>query len=80
MVNEIIIIVSAAIIIGCMATIAKHIINNERHPAKKDIVFRDVCEPKMKGLKDCLEAKIDGLTDLTKQGFESLKELIKDGK
>lgn len=80
MTNEIVIVVSSATIIACMATVAKHIINNDRHPAKKDIVFKDVCEPKMVGLRDCFEAKIDGLTELTKQGFDSLGELIKNKK
>ena len=85
MINEIAIAVSSAIIIGCMATIAKHIINLDKHPQRQDIVFKDVCETKHQGLTNCIEGKITALDDKfetfredIKSDFTEVKELIRN--
>ena len=84
MLNEIIIPVSAAIVIGCIVTIAKHITNDKKHPDKAEIVFKDVCDIKHKGLEDCFESKISALNDKVetfrldvKTEFAEVKDLIR---
>jgi len=65
------------IIVGLFWGLYSHSSNTDRHPAKKDLVFKDVCEPKMKGLEDCIEAKLDGFEKLMKQHFDNLEKLIR---
>jgi hypothetical protein len=68
---------------GCLG---KHLINSQKHPCKKDIVFKEVCQSDMKGLEDCVESEIKNLnnriTELkqdVKDGFAGLQNLIKNG-
>jgi len=64
--------------------IAKHLANSDKHPCKKDIVFKDVCASEMTGLKDCFESEVKSvntrLEDLkvdVKNGFDDIKDLLK---
>lgn len=86
MINEIAIGVSTATIITCLATVAKHIINSDKHPDKKELVSRNECDIKHKGLEDCIESKITALHDKVdtfredvRISFENVKDLIKNG-
>ena len=67
------------VVVGLFWGLYHHSSNTDRHPAKKDIVFKDVCDPKMKGLQDCIEAKLEGLEKLVQQGFDNLESLVKNG-
>lgn len=87
MVNEIAIGVSTAIIIGCMATVAKHILNDTKHPDKKEFMPRNECDVRHKGLEDCVEGKITALHDKVdifredvKSEFADIKTLIRNGR
>ena len=86
MTNEIITYVLGAIIVGTIFSITRHIINTDKHPCKKDIVYKDVCDTKHKGLDDCIEGKINSLDQKfeimredMKEGFRDVKQLIKNG-
>ena len=59
----------------------KHLANNDRHPNKKDIVFKDVCEK----TQDCIEGKLDNIKDTvderhkdTKKHLERIEDLIRN--
>lgn len=45
-------------IVGAIGAVAKHISNDEKHPNKKDIVFKEVCEAK----EDCVESEIKNVS------------------
>ena len=85
MIDQIAIGVSTAIIIGCMAVVAKHIMNDEKHPDKKELMPRSECDVRHKGLEDCVESKITALHDKVdtfredvRTGFEDVKDLIRN--
>lgn len=61
------------IITGIIGTIARHVTNSDRHPAKKDIVFEKVCKEKHDGLDDCIEGKIQRLDEK----FDTFREDVK---
>ncbi|KKN73162.1 hypothetical protein LCGC14_0403350 [marine sediment metagenome] len=70
-------------ILGFIGWVTKHITNSQKHPCKKDIVFKDVCEAK----QDCIESEIknmnirlDDIKADMKDGFERVERLIKNGK
>lgn len=69
----------APIIVGLFWGLYTHSSNTDRHPAKKDIVFKDVCKPEMQRLEDCIEAKLDGFEKLMKQRFDNLESLVRNG-
>lgn len=62
-----------------IAWVTKHMTNSQKHPCKKDIVFKDVCEVK----QDCIENEIKNVnnrlaelkTDM-KEGFQEIKVLV----
>jgi len=67
--------------------LARHITNNNKHPCKSDIVVKDVCEIKHKGLEDCIEnqlkshtQRLDELRLDMKEAFTEIKVLIKNNK
>jgi len=62
---------------GCYVFVFKHLANNDRHPKKKDIVFREVCEVTHEGLQKTLDAKFEGIKELMKERFDNLEELVK---
>ena len=75
------------IITGAIAWIACHITNSEKHPCKKDVVYKDVCEVKSKNLEDCLENEVREskeryaeLKEDMRLGFDEIKQLIKNHK
>jgi hypothetical protein len=68
-----------SVVVGLFYALYTHASNTDRHPAKKDIVFRDVCLPEMKRLEDCAEKEIKGLKELMNQRFNSLEQLIRNG-
>ena len=55
---------------GCYIFVFKHLSNNERHPNKKDIMFREVCAEKQKN--------IDQKFDTIKEDLEEIKGLIRN--
>jgi hypothetical protein len=65
------------VMVGLFWAFYKHASNTGRHPDKKDIVFKDVCEPKMKGLEDCITKDVGALKELMNQRFDSLENLVK---
>ena len=69
----------ASIIIGLFYALYTHVSNTGRHPEKKDLVFKEVCEPKMKGLSDCAEREIKALKELMTQRFDNLEKLVRNG-
>lgn len=78
--------VAIVLVASAIAAIAKHISNSAKHPCKKDIVFKNVCQPNMKWLGDCIEKEIIDRKEAFKQlredmktGFEEVKELIRNG-
>lgn len=66
------------VIVGLFYALYTHVSNTGRHPDKKDLVFKDVCEPKMKGLGDCAEREIKALRELMNQRFDSLERLVRN--
>ena len=68
------VIYTASIISGaigaCYIFVFTHLANSERHPNKKDIMFRDVCAEKQKNI----ELKLDGI----KEDLEEVKNLIRN--
>jgi hypothetical protein len=78
--------VAVVLVAAAIVAVVKHINNNQKHPCKKDIVFSDVCEPKMKQVTDCIESEIADrkeayreLRNDMKEGFGEIKELIRKG-
>jgi len=67
------------VVVGLFYALYAHVSNTDRHAGKKDLVFKDVCEPKMKGLEDCVEIKIEGLKELMNQRFDNLERLVRNG-
>lgn len=67
-----------AALVGIYGFVLKHLANTDRHPAKKDIVFREVCKPQMDRLEDCMGKDIKALEKLMNQRFDNLERLIKD--
>ena len=65
--------------VGLFWAVYKHASNTDRHPAKKDLVFKDVCEPKMERIEDCMEGKLEGLEKLMNQRFDGLERLVRNG-
>ena len=70
-------------ILGFIGWVTKHITNSQKHPCKKDIVFKDVCEAK----QDCIESEIknmnirlDDIKADMKDGFGRVERLIKNEK
>lgn len=55
---------------GCYIFVFKHLSNSERHPNKKDVVFRDVCDERQKNI----ETKFDNL----KEDLAEIKDLIRN--
>jgi hypothetical protein len=85
MMNEVVISVSTAIIVGCMAIMTKHIMNTDKHPDRNELMPRSECDTRHKGLEDCMEGKITALHDKVdtfredvKTGFEDVKDLIRN--
>jgi len=66
------------VIVGLFWAFYKHCSNTSRHPDKKDIVFKEVCEPKMKFLEDCITKDVAALKELMNQRFDSLERLVKN--
>ena len=64
--------------VGLFWAFNKHASNNDRHPAKKDLVFKDVCEPKMKAIEDCVTKDINALKELLEQRFDNLERLVRN--
>lgn len=72
--------------------VSKHTSDNDIHPSKKDIVFKDVCEVERKGINDCIEGevrlfnekiksineKIDTHHSFNKSQFTEIKNLIRN--
>ncbi len=63
--------------------VTKHITSSQKHPCKKDIVFKEVCDAK----QDCIESEIknvnnrlDELKTDMKEGFRRLESVIKNEK
>jgi len=87
MLNEIVTPVSAAIIISCITVVARHIMNADKHPDKKELVPHSECDARHKGLDDCIESKITALHDKidifrkdVKGEFRSMRDLIQNKK
>jgi hypothetical protein len=55
-----------AALIALYGFILNHLRNPDGHPAKKDIVYRDVCDSKMKRIEDCIEGEIRVMTEQIK--------------
>jgi hypothetical protein len=79
--------VAIILIATSILTAAKHISNSDKHPCKKDIVFNEVCKPKMKALEDCIETEIRErkeafiqLREDMKTGFKTIIDLVKERK
>ncbi len=73
-------------IIGVYLWVARHITNSNRHPSRKDIVFKDVCESEKKRIEDCIESeaklskeRFDTLVKKVDDGFRDIKVLIRNG-
>ena len=73
-----------AAVLGLFWALYEHSTNSDRHPAKKDIVFRDVCAPEMKRLEDCVEIElrnvkfqIDKIDKKFDKHCEEIKSLIR---
>jgi len=67
------------VVVGLFYALYAHASNTDRHPAKKDIVFKDVCLPEMKRLEDCITKDVGALKELMNQRFNSLEQLIRNG-
>jgi len=75
-------ILGAVTLSGSMVIIfIRHLTNSDRHPQKKYIVYKDVCEK----TQDCIEAKLDSIKDTmnerhkeTKQDLKEIKDLIRN--
>ena len=70
-------------ILGFIGWVTKHITNSQKHPCKKDIVFKDVCDAK----QDCIESEIKNINNRLddikadmKDGFGRVERLIKNEK
>lgn len=71
-------------LLGLIGWVAKHITNSQKHPCKKDIVYKEVCAEKHKGFEDCVEREIKNLTKNfddfkgdTHRHFKEVKDLIR---
>lgn len=71
-------------ILGVYAWLLKHLSNSKKHPCKDDIVFRDVCDEKVKRIDDCVETqaklsaeRYETLTKKVDDGFDELKRLVR---
>jgi hypothetical protein len=67
-------------ILGIVWKIFEHAYQGDKHPDKKDIVFRDVCETKHTGESRVWEAelkaansRVDGLKEQVEKGFSDIK-------
>lgn len=69
--------VIAPVIVGLFWGLYKHGSNTDRHPQRRDLVFKEVCEPMMKGMADGMNKDIGALKELMSQRFDSLEDLIK---
>jgi hypothetical protein len=71
--------VAIFVIGGIIATLSRHITNDDKHPSKKDIVFRNVCEVIHKGestqMKDINDKLDDHKRDYIRE-FAEIKDLI----
>jgi len=63
---------------GCYIFVFKHLANNEKHPKKKDIVYRDVCKKEHEGLQKTLDAKFEGIEKIMKTRFDTLENLVRN--
>lgn len=71
-----------SIVLGCFI---RHVSKGRRHPCSDDIVYKDVCAEKTKGLNDCIEGAVnlmkiqyENLNTKVDKGFKDLKEFIKN--
>jgi len=71
-------------IVGVVWKVFEHVYQKDRHPAAKDIVFRDVCEARHKGMDNTWQAelsamnmRIDDLKGEMQRGFAHLEGSIK---
>lgn len=65
-------------IIGVYTALNKHTSNPKKHVCSDDVVFRDVCDVRHKGLEDCIEAKLETLETKIDEGFKRVEGLIKN--
>ena len=63
---------------GCYIFVFKHLANNDKHPKKEHIVYRDVCDEKHEGLEKTLEAKFEGMKELMDTRFDILEALVRN--
>lgn len=68
-------------ILGFVGWVTRHITNSQKHPCKKDVVFKEVCEAR----QDCIETEIknvntrlDDIKSDVKDGFRRLERVIKN--
>lgn len=47
-----------AALVGLFGWLLKHLSNSDKHPCKRDIVYKDVCKSERKRLDDCIEGAI----------------------
>lgn len=73
-----------AALVGIYGWLLKHLSNTTKHPCKEDIVFRNVCDEKVKRLDDCIETqaklsaeRYETLTKKVDDGFDDLKRLVR---
>ncbi len=71
--------VAIVLIGGAIVAVCKHVSNENKHPNRSDIVFRDVCAAK----EDCVETEIknlketiDKLDKTVVNGFTEIRHLI----
>lgn len=70
--------VAIVLLAGAIVAVIKHISNSDKHPCKKDVIFRDSCEPKMERLEDCIEGAIDRANTQYENLTDKVDELKKD--
>lgn len=64
-----------AALVGLYGFVLKHLANTDRHPGRKDIVYRDVCDQKTRRLEDCIESEIK----LQREQLKSLEKTMTIG-
>jgi len=86
MTEEIIVGVAIMVSTGIIATIARHITNDDRHVSKGDVVFKDVYEARHQALQENLQerlntidSKVDELKTDFKESCREIKSMIKNG-
>jgi len=63
-----------AAIIGVYEALRKHTSHPKKHVCSDDVVFRDVCDERHKGVEDCIE----NVLKLTTIQYQNLSDKIDD--